>query len=320
MNERLKQEIKNLEKNETDSVLEYICEKDTDINLSKDLLFRKSVEFGNKEIFDILIKREDIDIDACNGKSLIEAVTWNREEMIIALLNSDRVNPKGRTFKAYRSALSNCSETIIELFEEKIYKTEIKEHERLEIIRSFVIANSYEKFVKAIENESKITKKQYKSILSSVVTKLDIRFLKYFIGKNKKLDIVPMGKLYQMVKKTHSQKNHLNLIINNMEEKDFGYGNECIVRNIVKQKVFEDFKLVIAKYDFDFSLFDNKILKEALKKKVSEDFIKSIIYHKSLINSLNEEWYIKNEELILDHPNNSILRNYIIYRKKFESF
>ena len=319
MQERLKQEIKNLRRNEIDSVYEYINSAETELGLSKHLIFRKAVEFGNEEIFEALINREEVDIDACSGKPLISAVTWNREDMIVALLNSNRVNPKERMFKAYRLALRKCSKEVIELFEKKIHETELKRHEKIEIIRSFIYSNNYERFLESINNEKEITKKEYRDLLNNIVTKFDINYLKYFIEKNKELKIVPMGQIFQLVRKSHGQKQHLSLILENMKEEDFGYGNECIIRNLVKSKDYTNFYKVMTSYEFDFSLFDNKILKEALRKKVDMQFIKKILSHKSIQESFNQKWYTENKDLIDNYPNAHVVRRYLDF-KKFEYF
>lgn len=316
-NQALKKAIFNMNNNNNSEVIEYINNPETDLSSNKFLLFRMSCEYGNLEIFKVLIKK-DIDFDAACGKALLSSVKWGREEFVDLLLNDCNVDPSLRFFKAYRYALNGNNKKIINLLELKINEKEYNEHQKMELCRSYIIGNNFDKFKEFLEREE-LTKKRYVELNTSVCSRLNINFLKLYLEKNKKLKLINLNKVFSEKLKFKPHPSHLNLIINFMEEEDFGFGNEVIVRKILKIKELSIFRKVTKLYKFDFSLFDNKILKEALKNKVDVDFIKIILKSKSMNDSFNEKWCEKNKDIINKHPSAYIIRNFLIH-KKFSLF
>jgi hypothetical protein len=318
MQEKLKKIIKHLKNEELAYVLDYIEDPTNDLNLCKSLLFRTVCEYGNETIFNLLIEKKEIIFDDCQGKSLISATNWEREYFVEKLLKKCKVDPINRTFKAYRLALNKKNEKIINLFEKEIFQIELIEHQRLELVRSFIIGNQYEKFKNYIENNKCLTKKQYLSILVNMVISSDKRFLSFMLEKNKELNIFRVSQIFKITK-THNKYENYNLIIDYMNQEDYSYGNEIIIRDIVKNNNYEIFNILMRKYEFDFSLFDNKILKEALKKGIPEEFFKKILYNKTLIKSFNKGWYNENKKLVLNSKHSEIIVK-ILRMKNIEIF
>lgn len=309
----LKQAASDMMKNKNEDVIKYINNPETDLSLNKFWLFRMTCEYGNLEIFKELITKE-IDFDAACGKALLSAVKWNREEFVDLLLNKCNVDPSLRFFKAYRIALNENNKKIISLFESRINKKEYNEHEKMELCRSYIIGNNFEKFKEFLETE-KLTKERFRELNTNVCSRFDIKFLKLYLEKNKELKLIEVNKVFSEKLKFKHHQSHLSLIINFMEEKDFSFGDEVIVRKLVKIEDIKNFYKVIRLYDFDFSLFDNKILKDSLKKKADINIIKRIIRDKSMKDSFNEKWCEENKEIISNHPNSAIIDQFLIYRK-----
>ena len=315
--EALKQAIRNMKDNENDKVIEYINNPETDLSYNKVLLFRMTCEYGNFEIFKILIEK-DIDFDASCGKALLSAVKWSREEFVELLLNKCNVDPSMRFFKAYRSALNEHNQKIIDLFESKIKVQNYNQNEKIELCRSYIIGNNVEKFKNFLETEE-LSKQKYAELNTSICSRLNIEVLKLYLAKNKELKFIRVGKILTEKLKFNPHESHLSVIINFMEEDDFSYGNEVVVRKLLRIKDLKNFRKVTKLYDFDFSLFDNKILKEALKKKVDINFIKIILKSESMKDSFNEKWCEENKEIINEYPNAHVIRQFLIY-KKFSLF
>lgn len=314
--EALKQAIRNMKDKENSKVIEYINDPETDLSYNKFLLFRMSCEYHNFAVFKYFVenKSDQINFDACAGKPLISCVKWELEEFVDILINQCNVNVKNRGFTAYATALNKENKKIIDLFNSKINLEEYDDHYKMEYCRSLIIGNDFEKFKHFLEN-NQLSKKKYQELSSVVCSRCDIDFLKLYLEINKKIQFITMSKLLTYVLKTHKNNYHVNILIDNMSERDYGYGDEVIVRKLVINQDLYNFKKVVKNYDFDFSLFDNKILKSALKRKVKYEFIKIILSHKSMTNKFNQEWYENNKELVDNYPNAYKVRQYLCREK-----
>ena len=312
----LKQAIRDLKEGNSDKVIDYINNPETNLSLDKYLLFRMSCEYHNFTVFKYLVenKSDQIDFDACSGKPLISCVKWELEEFVDILINQCNVNLKHRGFTAYTTALNKKNKKIIDLFESKMNLEEYDDHCKMEYCRSLIIGNNFQKFKHFLEN-NELSKKRYQELANVVCSRYDIDFLNLYLEINKKLQFITISKLLTYVLKTHKNNYHVNVLIDNMSERDYGYGDEVIVRKLVINQDLYNFKKVVEKYDFDFSLFDNKILKSALKRKVKYEFVKIILSHKSMLNKFNQEWYENNKELVDSYPNSYKIRQYLCREK-----
>ena len=244
----LRKLIKNKENN--DIVKEYINNFPQYLNYDNNILLKTAIKSNNNEIVKELVNQESVNINSNSGKPLIYAVEYLNLELIKVLLNKKEINVKERNFKAFRIALENFGKDheIVHLFEKKVLE-EIKRPLDLKLLMLCFLQHNYYDYFVEYHQKFNFDINSDNGLLFRTACKLSNMyhrsedFIEYMLKQEDLNPNLKEGEALVLV----AENNRLDLIKNFYKSGKFNFSvrNNKIIREAIKRNHLEIFNFFI---------------------------------------------------------------------------